>query len=93
MLSPLCRESSRAVDHGENIEHCRSTAMQDRLTEIEIKIAHLEDSLTQLSDVIYEQRNLLDKLQQDLHNLRDKVTAGNDGAAPEDPASERPPHY
>ncbi|NOR19569.1 MAG: hypothetical protein GQ538_05720, partial [Xanthomonadales bacterium] len=41
----------------------RSSSMQDRLTEIEIKIAHMEQSLSDLSDVLYRQQSLLDQLE------------------------------
>jgi SlyX protein len=67
--------------------------MSDRLTEIEIKIAHVEDSITQLSDVLYEQRGLLDQLQQGLHQLREKVAVDGGGGGSTDSQDEKPPHY
>jgi SlyX protein len=67
--------------------------MTDRLTEIEIKIAHVEDSIAQLSDVLYEQRGLLDQLQQGLNQLREKVAVDGGGGGSTDTQDEKPPHY
>jgi uncharacterized coiled-coil protein SlyX len=67
--------------------------MQERLTEIEIKLAHLEQSVNELSDVMYRHQGLLERLEQSCENLRLRLDAagGSEGAqAPED---EKPPHY
>jgi len=67
--------------------------MQDRFTELEIRITHIEDSMAQLSDVLYEQRGLLDKLQQGMDDLRQKVAAGDSATGTNEAADEKPPHY
>jgi len=67
--------------------------MQDRLTEIEIKIAHMEQSLGELSDVLYQQQSLMDRLELRFNELRQRMAATADSADNTDPASEKPPHY
>ena len=67
--------------------------MQDRLTEIEIKIAHMEQSLGELSDVLYRQQSLLDRLELRFNELRQRVSVTADGRENSDPTDEKPPHY
>ena len=66
--------------------------MQDRLTEIEIKIAHVEQSLSELSDVLVRQQAHIDKLERGLEQLKElQAEAGVSAAG--DPGDEKPPHY
>lgn len=67
--------------------------MQDRLTEIEIKIAHMEQSLSDLSDVLYRQQSLLDRLEQRFDELRQGIEAATDDRGDNNRADEKPPHY
>ena len=67
--------------------------MQNRLTEIEIKIAHMEQSLAELSDVLYQQQSLLDRLERRFDELRQGIEASTDGRGDNNPADEKPPHY
>ena len=67
--------------------------MQDRLTEIEIRIAHMEQSLGELSDVLYRQQSLLDRLELRFNELRQRVSVTADGQENSDPTDEKPPHY
>jgi SlyX protein len=67
--------------------------MQDRLTEIEIKIAHIEQSLSDLSDVLYQQQSLLDRLERRFDELRQGIEAATDDRGDNNPADEKPPHY
>jgi uncharacterized coiled-coil protein SlyX len=67
--------------------------MQDRITELEIKVAHAEQALTELSDVLYGQQQLIDQLGQRMEALQQRLDAA-DGAAPgAETADEKPPHY
>lgn len=64
----------------------------DRLTDIEIKLAHAEQAITEISDVLYAQQAMLQKLEQGYSLLRQRVNsmeAGHDG----DATDEKPPHY
>jgi len=67
--------------------------MQDRLTEIEIKIAHMEQSLSDLSDVLYQQQSLLDRLERRFDELKQGIEAATDDRGDNNPADEKPPHY
>lgn len=67
--------------------------MQERITELEIKLAHAEQALTELSDVLYGQQQLIDRLDQRMEALQQRLDA-TEGAAPGDNAAdEKPPHY
>jgi SlyX protein len=67
--------------------------MQDRLTEIEIKIAHMEQSLGELSDVLYQQQSLMDRMELRFNELRQRMSAGAETPESNDPDSDKPPHY
>jgi uncharacterized coiled-coil protein SlyX len=62
--------------------------MEQRLVDLEIRYTHLERQLDELSQVVFEQRQLLDRLVKDLSVLRSRVAA-SEGDAPDEP----PPHY
>ena len=66
--------------------------MQERLTDIEIKVAHLEQALQELSDVMYRQRQDIERLEHKLEQLRERANSGNEAGASPD-AEEKPPHY
>jgi SlyX protein len=67
--------------------------MQERVTELEIKLAHNEQALNELSDVLYRQQQLIDRLEQRMEALQQRAEAGNvDGAGPNAP-DDKPPHY
>lgn len=63
-----------------------------RLIDLETRIAFQEDSIQALSDEIYRQQKELDRLQQlcsiMLQRLQDVSTGGPTG-----PVDEKPPHY
>lgn len=63
-----------------------------RLEEIESKILFQEQALQELNDVLYQQRQQIDRLELLLRRLGDRLDAW---AQPVDPgaAEEKPPHY
>lgn len=67
--------------------------MQDRLTDIEIKLAHAEQSLSELSDVMFQQQQQIDRLERLVATLNERLQANESGGGIGDPAQERPPHY
>ena len=67
--------------------------MQDRLTEIEIKLAHVEQTLTELSDVLYQQQGYISQLEKNYESLRQRVQSGGEGTAHTGPGDDKPPHY
>jgi SlyX protein len=67
--------------------------MDDRLTEIEIKLAHIEQSLNELSDVMYRQQGLIERLERGYDQLRQRIQTDDKGSAETNPANDKPPHY
>lgn len=67
--------------------------MQDRLTEIEIKVAHIEQSLNELSDVLYRQQELITRLEQMCEHLQQRIQASGEGVESTNLADDKPPHY
>lgn len=67
--------------------------MQDQLTELEIKIAHIEHSLNELSDVLVRQQTYIDKLEHSVERLYERLQSENEIQTDSDPRGEKPPHY
>jgi SlyX protein len=66
---------------------------EDRLIDIESKLAHQEQLLTELNEVITEQQGRIMQLEQLSTSLIERVRAIGDAAPDEGPVDERPPHY
>ena len=65
----------------------------DRLTELEAKIAHQEHALHEMSDEIYAQQKKLEQLEVTCDFLLEQVRSQSEGPAAGNPADEKPPHY
>ncbi len=66
----------------------------DRLIDIETKIAFQEQTIKELNDVVYEQQNQIDKLSATCDALVKRIMEMADtGMGSDAPANERPPHY
>ncbi|MEO8225464.1 MAG: SlyX family protein [Gammaproteobacteria bacterium] len=66
----------------------------DRLETLEIKCAHLEQAVQELSDVVYRQQLQLDRTlarNQELASQLAALEAGSEGGG--SPRNEIPPHY
>ncbi|MEM7276937.1 MAG: SlyX family protein [Pseudomonadota bacterium] len=61
----------------------------ERLTEVETKLAYLEDTVQTLNDILIEQRNQIDRLESKLSALRESM----DSASADGPDDQPPPHY
>tara|TARA_A100000164_G_scaffold381429_2_gene433038 strand:- start:2704 stop:2889 length:186 start_codon:yes stop_codon:yes gene_type:complete len=60
--------------------------------EIEVKIAFLEQSITELSDVVYSQQQQIDSLKNEQHRMRTHLQSlNNDNQKVID--DQPPPHY
>ena len=65
---------------------------QERIEALEFKVAHLEQALQELSDVLYRQQRELDTLRERSQHLLQQVQQLDDRGA--DPTRvEIPPHY
>lgn len=71
----------------------RQSSAEQRITELEIKLAFQEDTLAQLNEVVTIQAREIARLTQELQGLRERLAA----AIPSNIASEAeetpPPHY
>lgn len=64
--------------------------MEKRITELEIKFAHLEDFVSQMNQVVAEQQNKIERLERELKDQRDRMELQASGATLE---NTKPPHY
>lgn len=67
---------------------------EERLTDIESKLAYQEKIIKDLNDVVYEQQKKIDKLVSTCEMLVDLVRKNAlTGPGSDAPANEKPPHY
>jgi SlyX protein len=64
-----------------------------RLVDLEIRIAHLERSVQELSDVLIRQQKELDRTVERNQILADRLAALQDAGETPMASAERPPHY
>lgn len=64
---------------------------ETRLTELEIRNAHLEKTVAELSEVLWRQQRELDALKEQLGKLSDRLDA--DPGLVDATRQDRPPHY
>jgi uncharacterized coiled-coil protein SlyX len=65
----------------------------DRLEQIEIRIAYLEQANAQLSDMVIQQRQELEALRARLATQLARIEAAQSQATVYTPEEEKPPHY
>lgn len=65
----------------------------EALARIEFKVAYLEQAHQELSDVVYAQRQELDRLRARVAALTERLQESTVNPGGFDPGSERPPHY
>ena len=66
--------------------------METRLVTLETRYTHLQRQVDELSQVVFDQQRLIDRLTQELTLLRSRVAGVDDGSATLI-VDERPPHY
>lgn len=66
---------------------------EDRLIDIEIKLARQEDLVETLNKTVYQQQKKIDELEALCTALARHVKDVRDAANERGPAHERPPHY
>ncbi|PWB54678.1 MAG: SlyX protein [Nitrosomonadales bacterium] len=67
--------------------------IEERLIEIESKIAYQEDAVQELNKAIYQQQKQIDKLEAICTALINHVRDLSDAMAESSAANEKPPHY
>ncbi|WP_413289142.1 SlyX family protein [Bdellovibrio sp. HCB337] len=66
---------------------------EQRFIDLEMKIAHQEDLLEKLNQIVYQQQGKLDQLEMILNSLGKRIQEVKDGGPEIGPAGEKPPHY
>jgi SlyX protein len=66
---------------------------EERFIDLETRLAHQDQLLHELNDVVTAQQAKLMHLEELCRSLIDRVRAVSDGTPEGDPADERPPHY
>ncbi len=66
---------------------------EDRLIEIESKLAHQDQLMLELNDVVTEQQAKIMQLEQLCSSLVDRVRAMGESISGDAPQDDRPPHY
>ena len=70
----------------------QAVEVERRLTELEIKASYAEDLLDQFNQIFYRQQQQIDRLERELHELRQQQPEAG-GAAFRSLRDELPPHY
>lgn len=65
----------------------------NRITELELLVTHLQRDLDALNSVVLEQQKQLDRLGKSLDKLDHQVEDMLDGGESRDLLAEKPPHY
>ena len=66
---------------------------EERFIDLETRLAHQDQLLHELNDVVTDQQSKIMQLEALCRSLIDRVRAVGEGAPDGDPADERPPHY
>ena len=67
--------------------------MENRVTELEIRLTHLEDTLEILNKTIIKQHQEIDLLQLQVANLEKKIKAAQSSPVAHESEETPPPHY
>ena len=66
---------------------------EERFIDLETRLAHQDQLLDQLNDVVTEQQSKIMQLETLCKSLIQRVQAVGDGGSNADAGDERPPHY
>lgn len=67
--------------------------MENRVTELEIRLTHLEDTIEVLNKTIIKQHEEIDLLQLQVSNLEKKIKASQSSQVAHESEETPPPHY
>lgn len=86
-------DSSRALRPCRSQHAYNSRMNDDTLEQIQTKIAFLERTAHELSDVVFRQHRDIQALEAKLKEVSDRLNAVQSDQGPRPPEQERPPHY
>ena len=66
---------------------------EERFIDLETRLAHQDQLLNELNEVVTEQQARIMQLEELCKALVQRVRAAGDGGPDTDPGDERPPHY
>ncbi len=66
---------------------------EERFIDLESKLAHQDQMLHELNDVVTEQQGKIMQLEELCKALIQRVRSAGEGLPDSDPGDERPPHY
>jgi SlyX protein len=66
---------------------------ENRLIDVETRVAHQDQAILELSEEVYRQQQQLERLEARWRSLVERVESLPGGSAPGDAADEVPPHY
>jgi SlyX protein len=66
---------------------------EQRLIDIEVKLAHQEHALDEVNQVLTDQQAQLSRLERVCQSLIERLRSLSDGSAADERDNEKPPHY
>ena len=66
---------------------------EERLIKIETKLAHQENLLTELDEIVASQQAQITRLERLCRSLTDRIRSLSDAGPDDQVADQRPPHY
>lgn len=66
---------------------------EEKINDLEIKIAYQEQSIQDLSDVLHTVQNRMDQMQRKIDELLEQAKSDGGDGVEYGPANEAPPHY
>ena len=68
-----------------------AVSQEDRFIDIEIKLAHQEDLVESLNQMVYQQGRRIDQLEAMVTHLAERVRTNTESG--QSPVNDKPPHY
>jgi SlyX protein len=75
------------------MEQIEGVNMEDRLVELEIRYMHQQRLVAELSDVVYQQQQSLQRIERDIAQIRDQLNLALPSLVRSSEEEEPPPHY
>ena len=67
--------------------------LEERITNLEIKLSFTEDLIEKLNEAVYKQQQQIEFLYRELKALKEQAGSNNDGSSGASLKDEIPPHY